>query len=194
MAVAKKASTAKAAPKKAAKSKSKSKSSQDISEILVPLGGQVIKFFELTPKKPKMVDGKLTSQKWSLVERGTGVPVDDSLVVGFEDNPSPVERELERAVLVISMKQSKSNGGTWRFALGGVAVDNNLADADPSNDIVVDIVDNGLTLIAYVYVTSSESTEDIQFGYVASFTDDTSGVVSIFESSDPGIVPIRPVG
>lgn len=194
MATAKKASDKKSSGKKAA-SAAKKGSPKKVSKksgvgnpllIQVPRGGQVVKFFELTPTLP--VEGK--AGDWVLVESNIRncQPI-TSVTVGFLENPSEMERELERAVLIVSLNQATPNG-IWRFALGGVATDQ--ADSDPNNDIVVELIDNGLTMIVYVHVLEN-SVEHINFGYVASFTDAVSGVVSIYESQDPGIIPIRPI-
>jgi hypothetical protein len=87
------------------------------------------------------------------------------------------------------MAQNPALNGTWRFALGGVATDH--ADEDPNNDVTVEIIDNGFTLVAYVQVLEN-SAEYIPFGFVASFTKESTGVVSIYESQDPGVQPRRP--
>nr|WP_324256923.1 DP-EP family protein [Cellvibrio fontiphilus] len=152
--------------------------------ILVPRGGQVIKYFNLTPALPTD-SGR---GDWLFTEVGSSKDI-QNLTVGFELNPSALERQLERAVLVVSMSQNPAAHGTWRFALGGVATDH--SDEDPHNDVVVDIIDNGFTLIVYVQVLEN-SEENIPFGFVASFTDNDTGVVSIYESQDPAIQPVRP--
>lgn len=177
---AKKVATAKAPVKKG-----KKKLTSENVTILVPRGGQVIQYFNLTPALPTDTG----RGDWIFTEDGSTQDI-ETLTVGFAENPLPLERELERAVLVISMVQNPSSNGTWRFALGGVATDH--GDEDPNNDVVVDIIDNGFTLIAYVQVLEN-SAEYIPFGFVASFTDDDTGVVSIYESQDPGIVPVRPM-
>lgn len=157
--------------------------------ISVPKGGQVIRFFELTPSLP--VGG--CAADWILDEVGGSGQKDISgITVGFPENPSAIERDFERAILVINLKQGASGpAGTWRFAMGGVATDQ--ADSDPNNDIAIDIIDNGLTMLVHVHVLNN-SVENIRFGYVASFTYADSGVVEVYESQDPGFVPIRPIG
>ena len=154
--------------------------------ISVPRGGQIIKYFNLTPALPTD-SGR---GDWLFTEVGSSQDI-QNLTVGFELNPSALERQLERAVLVVSMNQNPAAHGTWRFALGGVATDH--ADEDPGNDVIVDIIDNGFTLVAYVQVLEN-SAEYIPFGFVASFTDNDTGTVSIYESQDPGITPVRPTG
>ncbi len=178
---AKKVATAKAPVKKG-----KKKLGAENVTIVVPRGGQVIQYFNLTPALPTATG----RGDWLFTEEGSTQDI-ETLTVGFETNPSPLERELERGVLVIKMVQSEESKGTWRFALGGVATDH--GDEDPNNDVVVDVIDNGFTLVAYVQVLEN-SAEYIPFGFVASFTDNDTGVVSIYESQDPGIIPVRPVG
>ncbi len=178
---AKKVATAKAPVKKG-----KKKLTAENVTILVPRGGQVIQYFNLTPALPTDTG----RGDWIFTEDGSTQDI-ETLTVGFADNPSPLERELERAVLVITMVQNPTAHGTWRFALGGVATDH--GDEDPNNDVIVEIIDNGFTLVAYVQVLE-DSAEYIPFGFVASFTDSDTGVVSIYESQDPGIIPIRPAG
>jgi hypothetical protein len=166
------------------------KSSENLSTvdliISVPRGGQVIKHFNLTPALPT-ASGR---GDWLFTELDSDQDISD-VTVGFQLNPSPLERALERAILVVTMVQNESAQGIWRFALGGVATDH--GDEDPNNDVVVEIIDNGFTLLAYVQVLEN-SAEYIPFGFVASFTENDSGVVSIYESQDPGIVPVRPIG
>lgn len=177
--VAKKVTAAKTAVKKG----KKSVSSGSVT-VSVPSGGQVIRYFELTPALP-------TAQgpgDWLFVERGGSVDI-TALTVQFPLNPSALEREFERAILVVSIKQNPQTAGTWRFALSGVATDS--PDEDPNNDIALDIIDNGYTMLVYVHVLEN-SAEQIPFGFVASFTDSTTGSVSIYESTDPIILPRRP--
>lgn len=175
-----------AASAKAVVKKGKKKVGAVDLTISVPRGGQVIKYFNLTPALPT-ASGR---GDWLFTEHGSSQDI-ETLTVGFELNPSVLERELERAVLIITMVQNESAQGTWRFALGGVATDH--GDEDPNNDVVVEIIDNGFTLVAYVQVLEN-SAEYIPFGFVASFTDNDTGVVSIYESQDPGVIPIRPIG
>lgn len=182
-AVAKK--PAKKAAAKAPVKKGKKKLAATDLVISVPRGGQVIQYFNLTPALPTDTG----RGDWIFTEDGSTQDI-ETLTVGFAENPLPLERELERAVLVITMVQNPSSHGIWRFALGGVATDH--GDEDPNNDVVVDIIDNGFTLIAYVQVLEN-SAEYIPFGFVASFTDNETGVVSIYESQDPGIIPTRPL-
>lgn len=195
MATEKKKAEKKTAEKKPAKKvaavkapvkKGKKKLTAENVTILVPRGGQVIQYFNLAPALPTDTG----RGDWIFTEDGSTQDI-ETLTVGFADNPSPLERELERAVLVITMVQNPSAHGTWRFALGGVATDH--GDEDPNNDVVVEIIDNGFTLVAYVQVLEN-SAEYIPFGFVASFTESDTGVVSIYESQDPGIVPVRPIG
>lgn len=178
---AKKVATAKA---KAPVKKGKKQLTSENVTILVPRGGQVIQYFNLTPALPTDTG----RGDWIFTEDGSTEDI-ETLTVGFAENPLPLERELERAVLVINIVQNPASHGVWRFALGGVATDH--GDEDPSNDVVVDIIDNGFTLIAYVQVLEN-SAEYIPFGFVASFTENDTGVVSIYESQDPGITPVRP--
>ena len=200
MAADKKKSGEKAGSKKAAgKTKAKSKSQMPVScppecseLIVVPKGGQVIQFYELTPVLPKPnSSGTLEAQSWKLVPQGSSTPVEGDVCVGFHDNSNKLERTFERAILVITMSDEACIGGTWRFALGGIATD--LANSDPDDDIYVEIIDNGLTMLVFVHVLQEVSEEDIGFRFVASFADSTSGVVNIYESKDPGFIPKRPL-
>ena len=152
--------------------------------LSVPRGGQLIHYFTLTPAFPTDAG----HGDWLFTEVGSKRDI-ENLRVEFQRNPLPLERELERAVLIVHMAQDKKAKGKWRFALGGVATDK--GDADPNNDVSVEVIDNGFTLVAYVQVLEN-SRENIPFGFVASFTDDTTGVVSIYASKDPGIQPVRP--
>lgn len=172
----KKVVTAKAQPK-----------SEKKETIEVPKGGQIIQYFTLTPTLPSE-----TGRGDWIFATAKAPKVDISeLTVRFNLNASPLERALERAVLVVSMNNKKPNvHGTWRFALGGVATDH--ADEDPSNDVITEVIDNGFTLIIYVQVLAERNKEALPFGFMASFTDDKTGVVSIYESQDPGIFPRRP--
>lgn len=152
--------------------------------INVPLNGQVIKTFELMPAKSTAA----APGDWIFTEEGSTVDI-ENLTVGFELNPSALNRQFERAILVIKIKQNPASGGTWRFALGGVATDN--ADSDPDNDVMVDIIDNGYTMIVYVHALENNE-ENIPFGFVASLTNQYTGVVTLYESKDPIISVGRP--
>lgn len=147
--------------------------------INVPLNGQAIRHFELTPAKATTS----APGNWIFVEEGSTTDI-STLAVEFEENPSAIDRQFERAVLIVTMKQNPASGGTWRFALGGVAAD--VADSDPDNDVAVELVDNGLTLIAYIHA-AEPTDEDIGFRFVASFSNNTTGAVAIYESKDPNI-------
>ena len=153
--------------------------------IKVPTGGQVIQYFTLTPALPT----RTGRGDWIFSEVGEQSDI-SLLTVQFNENNSPLERALERAVLVISMNNDADAKGTWRFALGGVATDH--ADEDPSNDVITEVIDNGFTLLIYVQVLAEENKEQLPFGFMASFTDAVTGVVSIYESQDPEIKPKRP--
>ncbi len=153
-------------------------------EINVPRGGQIIQYFNLTPALPT----RASAGDWIFSERGSAVDI-SSLTVRFELNPSAIERHFERAILVVSMQQNPATNDNWRFALGGVATPN--GDIDPDNDVSVEIIDNGFTLLVYVHVLEN-SQEIVPFQFVASFTDDVTGSVSIYESKDPIIYPKRP--
>lgn len=180
----------KKSPKKAVASvkatvkKSKQKLKGNNLTISVPRGGQVIKYFSLTPALPT----ESGYGDWLFTEEGSQTDI-DNLVVGFELNPSPLERQLERAVLIVNLIQDPAVNGTWRFALGGIVTD--YPDSDPANDMTVEIIDHGYTMV--VYVQALENTlEYIPFSFVASLTDKATGRVAIYESQDPGIIPVRP--
>lgn len=150
----------------------------------VPRRGQIVKYFNLVPALPSE-DGP---GDWLFTQEGCGTDI-SQLEVNFEPNESALERELERAVLVIKIQDNPSSDGTWRFALTGVATDH--ADEDPNNDITLDIIDNGFTMLVYLQVLEA-SEERIPFGFVASLTDAITHEVKIYESQDPEIIPVRP--
>lgn len=201
MAADKKKSGEKVSKKAAEKSKPKPKAPEscppvDPAHIVVPKGGQVIQFYELTPAFPeKNSQGVLEAKSWKLVPQGSKKPIAGNISVGFHENDSKLERRFERAILVIKMSKEAltSHGGTWRFALGGVSTD--LANVDPDDDVRVEIIDNGLAMLVYVHVLQEETPKGEHFGFrfVASFANSTSGVVNIYESKDPGFIPKRPL-
>ncbi|MES2825970.1 MAG: DP-EP family protein [Pseudomonadota bacterium] len=178
----KKVVSKKAAPKKAA-TKKNAKSVPLV--IKVPQGNQVIRTFHLTPSLP--IDGQAVN--WLLVDPAKPKKDIDSLVVSFSIKSSTFEQEFERAILEIKMQQNPNDKGVWRFMGTGVAV--NPKYSDVNHDVAVEIVDQGLTLIAQIQVIG-DTHEEIKFSYVASFTDKNSGAVSIYESQDPEIQPRRP--
>ena len=90
-----------AASAKAVVKKGKKNLSATDMTILVPRGGQVIKHFTLTPALPTG-SGR---GNWLFTEVGSSQNI-HNLTVGFELNPSALERQLERAVLVVSMNQN----------------------------------------------------------------------------------------
>jgi hypothetical protein len=178
----KKVAASAAKPVKAKKT-SKALTTTDLV-INVPLNGQVIKTFELMPAK-SLATGP---GDWIFTEEGSTTDI-QNLEVTFEPNPSALNRQFERAVLVVKIKQNPASGGTWRFALGGVATDN--PDSDPNNDVALDIIDNGYTMIVYVHALENDE-ENIPFGFVASLTNQNTGVVTIYESQDPRVIITRP--
>ena len=178
----KKVAASAAKPVKAKKT-SKALTTNDLV-INVPLNGQVIKTFELMPAK-SLATGP---GDWIFTEEGSTTDI-QNLEVTFEPNPSALNRQFERAVLVVKIKQNPASGGTWRFALGGVATDN--PDSDPNNDVALDIIDNGYTMIVYVHALENDE-ENIPFGFVASLTNQNTGVVTIYESQDPRVIITRP--
>ena len=153
--------------------------------VSVPQGGQVIRSFDLTPNLP--VDGK--AGNWLWVELGASAEHIAKVRVKFSINSSAVEQDFERAILIVNLKQNSSESGYWRFALNGVAINPKFKDI--YHNVEFETVNDGETLIAYVQVIG-ETQETIQFSFVASYTDATSGAVSIYESADPGIIPGRP--
>ena len=190
MAVAKKASTAKAksAPKKVAGEKVATKKNVKSSSelvITVPQGGQVIRTFNLTPALP--VDGQV--QNWLMADPAKPTTDIDSIRVSFSVQSSELEQEFERAIIEINMLQNPNNNGVWRFMGTGVAVSPEYSDVH--HDVAVEIINQGLTLIAQVQVIGDYQ-EEIKFGYVAAFTDANSGEITIYESQDPDLKPGRP--
>lgn len=176
--VAKKVVAPKAVAKKPAKGK---------TEIIkVPQGGQVIRTFHLTPSLP--VHGKAAN--WLVVDPTAKKTKDiDDIRVSFSTKSSTTEQYFERAVLIIKMQQNAAESGTWRFVSDGVVVNSKTPDTD--HDLAVEVIDQGLTLIAYVHVIGDKH-EEVRFSYIASFTDTESGQVSVYQSQDPGVIPGRP--
>jgi hypothetical protein len=171
---------------KAPKSKKQNLTSTVLT-LSIPQGGQIIRELSLMPSLP--VSGQ--SANWNLFDPNDPSQQDISnVIVVFSGQSTSVQREFERAVFVINIAQNpKETQGRWRFALNGVAPDS--PNSDPNQDISVEITNGGYTLVSYVHVYE-DSIENIEFGYVASFTDLVSGAVAIYESSDPSILPRRP--
>jgi hypothetical protein len=179
--VGKKASVVKKSVKKV---KKKSLAAQGLV-LAVPIGGQVIGTFVLTPSLP--VDGQASS--WALVDTSTGEDV-SSIQVSFSVESSDVQREFERAVLVVDLAEGIDNeSGYWRFVLNGVEPSQRTGDVE--HDVLTGISNQGRTLTAVIHAVDLGH-EQINYGYVASFTNAISGVVSIYESKDPGIGIGRP--
>jgi len=175
-----------ASKKKKAGKKSSCSKNNECSEALVldvPRCGQVVRYFNLVPALPS----KGAPGDWLFTEEGCDADI-SQLKVNFEPNESALERELERAVLIIKIQENPKADGKWRFALTGVATDS--ADEDPNNDITFDIIDNGFTMLVYLQVLGT-SEEQISFGFVASFTNAKTHRVKIYESQDPVIIPVR---
>lgn len=163
---------------------SKNNKCSNILDLNVPKRGQVVKYFNLVPALPS----KDAPGDWLFTEKKCDANI-SQLNVSFVPNESALERELERAVLVIKIQENPKDNGTWRFALTGVATDS--ADEDPNNDITLDIIDNGFTMLVYLQALGV-SEERIPFGFVASFTNAVTHQVKIYESQDPIIIPVRP--
>lgn len=155
--------------------------------IKVPQGGQIIRTFHLTPSLP--IHGKAAN--WLVVDPAAKKPTKDidQLYVSFNPKSSVTEQYFERAVLIVKMQQNKAEQGTWRFVSDGVVV--NSKTSDTNHDFAVEVLDQGATLIVYVHNLAGAK-EEVRFGYIASFTDATSGQVSVYESQDPGVVTKRP--
>ena len=191
MAAEKKSAEKKTSKKAVSTVKSATKSPKDSLKkkpelIKVPQGGQVIRTFNLTPSLP--VDGKATN--WVVVDPTAKKPADiDNIRVSFSTKSSTTEQYFERAVLIVKMQQNPAENGTWRFVADGVVVNSKTPDAN--HDLVVEVIDQGMTLIAYVHVIG-DTHEEVRFSYVASYTDAASGQVSVYESQDPGIGSGRP--
>ncbi len=187
MAVEKKSSNVKKATKKAVAKSAAPKKVGKKNELIIKVsqGSQVIRSFNLTPALP--CNGQAAN--WLLVDPAKPKKDIDSLRVSFSVKSSSLEQEFERAILEINMQQNPRDKGVWRFMGTGVAV--NPKYSDVHHDVAVEIVDQGLTLIAQVQVIG-DTQEEIKFAYVASFTNTASGEVTIYESQDPGIQPTRP--
>lgn len=152
--------------------------------IEIPCGGQVIRYFDLTPKLP--IAGQ--QSKWLFTEAGDNEQI-GNIHVGFCENQSHLERHLERAILIVRIKNDHPEQGLWRFAMGGVATF--AADTNPHNDLDAEMVDNGFTLMFRV-----DAPEDcdkfVNFQFVASYTETATGIVTVYQSDDPGIGSKRP--
>jgi len=185
MAVEKKASTAKKAPKKSVAKKVKSKIPDPSLLIEIPKGGQVIRTFQLTPSLP--IHGKAAN--WLLVDPDYPTTDIDRMHFSFSTSSTPLEREFERAIVKIEIQQNPNESGVWRFASDGVVV--NPVFSQVNHDVVIEITDAGFTLLAQVQSIDSVP-ENIRFGYLASFTATESGIVTVYESSDPDIKVGRP--
>jgi hypothetical protein len=187
MAVEKKASTAKAVSKKVTAKKAAAGKKLISTSLLIkiPKGGQIIRSFNLTPSRP--LDGKAAN--WILVDPAQPTKDIDSMRFSFNSDSSDLEQEFERAIVEINIVQNPDETGIWRFASHGVTV--NPAFSDVNHDVVVEISNQGFTLIAQVQLIG-DVPEDIRFGYLASFTDSMSGEVTTYESSDPDIKVGRP--
>jgi DP-EP family len=185
MAVEKKASIAKPGSKKPIVKKAVNKRPSPSLRIPIPKGGQVIKTFLLTPSLP--VDGKAAN--WLLVEPTKPKKDIDGIHFSFSKKSTPLEREFERAIVQIKIQQNPNENGVWRFASDGVVV--NPVFSQVNHDVVVEIIDSGFTLLAQVQSIDT-TPENIRFGYLASFTDKQSGVVTVYESSDPDVRVGRP--
>ena len=196
MAVTKKTGTVKATPKKAAPKKStvKQATSKNVTKknvkstslvIKIPKGGQIIRSFNLTPSLP--VDGKATN--WLLIDPEQPLRDIDSIGFSFNQESSALEQQFERAIVEINITQNPGNNGIWRFASDGVTVNPDFSDVD--HDVVIEITNQGFTLIAQIQLIG-DLPEEIRFGYLAAFTDAVSGAVSVYESQDPDIRVGRP--
>lgn len=158
----------------------------DITLIEVPVGGQVIGVYELFPEAPK--DGK--AQDWKLVDTATGKPVKDLIGISFDPKSSRIQTEFERAVLVIKMVEEDAKG-RWTFALNGIDV----CSAKGSGQLFeTEVVDFGRTLLLYAQSFVPKTKEQINFSFVAAYTETESGKTAVYESKDPGVVVGRPAG
>lgn len=184
---AKKVTGKKVVGKKAAEKKvTEKKKKKNTLVIKVPQGGQVIRSFNLMPSLPKDEQ----AANWILTDADEKKPKDISNIrVSFSIKSSEVEQEFERAILIVNLQQNPNENGYWRFVFNGVAV--NPGYSDVNHDLAVEVVNQGVTLIAQMQVIG-DTQEEILFGYVASFTHAVSGEVTIYESKDPGIGGGRP--
>lgn len=153
--------------------------------ISVPQGGQVIQTFNLTPGLPQ--DGK--AGDWPWVDAKATTRLLSGVRVKFSVDSSAVEQDFERAILIINLQQNSKETGYWRFAENGVSLNPEFRDIYRNVDF--EVVNDGETLIAYVQVIGLTQ-GNLKFGFLASFTDASSGVVSTYESKDPDIYPQRP--
>ena len=153
--------------------------------VSVPQGGQVIRTFNLTPSLPQ--DGK--AGDWPWVDASASSVLLSGVRVRFSVDSSATEQEFERAILIINLQQNSKETGYWRFSQNGVALNPEYRDIYQNVDF--EVVNDGETLIAYVQVLGLTQGH-LKFGFLASFTDASSGVVSTYESKDPDILPVRP--
>jgi hypothetical protein len=152
--------------------------------LKVPCGGQIIRYFDLTPQLPV----KGVQNKWSFVEAKKSKQI-GNIDVGFCDNNSHIERYLERAILIVRIKNDNPDKGLWRFAMGGVATF--LNDSNPDNDLDVQVIDNGFTLI-FTVEAHEDCNKLANFQFVASYTETATGIITVYQSDDPGIGTKRP--
>lgn len=160
--------------------------SKGVTRIDVPQGGQVIGVYELTPQLPK--DGKAV--EWPLIDTSTGKQVSDLVAISFNEDSSSVQIDFERAILVVNIA-GEDDTCRWAFALNGFDICS-IEGEGQGQVIETEIVNYGKTLLVYVQSFAVDAQETINFSFVAAYTDKVSGMTTVYESKDPGVIVGRP--
>jgi len=158
----------------------------NVLTVCIGCGAQSIQHLELTPALP--VAGAATA--WTLRDIESSETI-DMIEVGFEVKSSAIQQEFERAVIVITIADADPGAqGVWRFADHGVVPCQNSDEISEAID--TEITDFGETLVAYIHLNQDGKVR-INFSFVATYTDNLSGVVTTYHSADPGVIVGRPL-
>ena len=157
----------------------------DTFRIDVPKGGAQIVTIDLLPALPS--GGK--AEVWKMDVKGEKGKVKD-LVVGFDKKSNADDRRYEKAVLVFHLDAGDKKG-QWRFIEEGVVYA--PGKGDTLHDIETRVAQDGRELVLTIH-NFDDSSEDVDFSFVAMYRDAKSGEAKIYTSADPGVRVGRPPG
>jgi hypothetical protein len=147
----------------------------------IQCGQSSVSHFEVYPAQPD--DGH--AKEWRVADMSAPAQTEvDSFDIRFRKKSTPMQRQVERMILVFTMAQpERPEVASWRFVHGGVMYCEGKADY--RDDLAFEMSSDGRVLTATAKCLS-DGDEQFQFSFLALRRDNVSGECQVYSSADPG--------